>query len=70
MGLLHRLRGRPVLRQLPADVRAAVATLLQRTYASFNDCCGIGSESGRCPSLADYVRGPKATRAATAAAAW
>jgi len=23
--------------------------------------CGIGSESGRCLSVADYVRGPAAT---------
>ena len=37
-GLLHRLRGRPAPRRLPADVRAAVATLLQSTYAGFNDC--------------------------------
>ena len=37
-GLLHRLRGRPAPRRLPADVRAAVAGLLQRTYAGFNDC--------------------------------
>jgi len=37
-GLLHRLRGRPASRRLPADVRARVAALLQRTYAGFNDC--------------------------------
>jgi len=37
-GLLHRLRGRPAPRRLPADVRAVVATLLQSTYAGFNDC--------------------------------
>ena len=37
-GLLHRLRGRPAPRRLPADVRARVAELLQRTYAGFNDC--------------------------------
>src|SRR6266481_3277700 len=37
-GLLHRLRGRPAPRRLPADVRAAVAALLQSTYAGFNDC--------------------------------
>src|SRR4029453_19014704 len=38
-GLLHRLRGRPApRRQLPADVRARVAALLQSTYAGFNDC--------------------------------
>lgn len=37
-GLLHRLRGRPAPRRLPADVRTAVAELLQRTYAGFNDC--------------------------------
>jgi len=37
-GLLHRLRGRPAPRRLPADVRARVAELLQGTYAGFNDC--------------------------------
>ena len=37
-GLLHRLRGRPALRRLPADVRAAVAALRQNTYAGLNDC--------------------------------
>lgn len=37
-GLLHRRRGRPAPRRLPADVCAAVATLLQSTYAGFNDC--------------------------------
>jgi hypothetical protein len=37
-GLLHRLRGRPAPRQLPADVRTRVAQLLQSTYAGFNDC--------------------------------
>jgi transposase len=38
-GLPHRLRGRPApRRRLPADVRARVATLLQSTYAGFNDC--------------------------------
>ena len=37
-GLQHRLRGRPAGRRLPADVRTAVATLLQSTYAGFNDC--------------------------------
>jgi len=38
-GLLHRLRGRPALRRLlPADVCARAATLLQSTYAGFNDC--------------------------------
>lgn len=37
-GLLHRLRGRAGPRRLPADVRAAVAALLQSTYAGFNDC--------------------------------
>src|SRR6266436_81654 len=36
-GLLHRLRGRPAPRRLPADVRARVAELLQSTYAGFND---------------------------------
>jgi transposase len=37
-GLLHRLRGRPAPRRLPADVCARVAELLQSTYAGFNDC--------------------------------
>src|SRR6266705_1996961 len=37
-GLLHRLRSRPAPRRLPADVRAAVAALLQCTYVGFNDC--------------------------------
>jgi hypothetical protein len=37
-GLRHRLRGRPAGRRLPADVQTAVATLLQSTYAGFNDC--------------------------------
>jgi transposase len=37
-GLLHRLRGRPAPRRLPADVRAGVAALRQSTYAGFNDC--------------------------------
>lgn len=37
-GLLHRLRGRPTPRRLPADVRTAVAALLQSPYAGFNDC--------------------------------
>ena len=37
-GLLHRLRGRPAPRRLPADVRTRVAQLLQSTYAGFNDC--------------------------------
>src|SRR6266851_659530 len=32
-GLLHRLRGRPAPRRLPADVRAAVAALLQSPFA-------------------------------------
>src|SRR5215831_2862484 len=31
--------------------------------------CGIELLEGRCPSLADYVRGPPATRAGTPAAA-
>src|SRR5262252_6117776 len=37
-GLLHRLRGRPSARRVPAVVRARAATLLQTTYAEFNDC--------------------------------
>ena len=31
--------------------------------------CGIGFWGGQCLSLAEYARGPAATRAATAAAA-
>lgn len=37
-GLLHRLRGRPSPRRLPAAVRERVAKLLQTTYHAFNDC--------------------------------
>lgn len=37
-GLLHRLRGRPSPRRLPAAVRARVAALLQTRYADVNDC--------------------------------
>src|SRR5215831_2332945 len=37
-GLLHRLRGRPSARRVSAVVRARAATLLQTTYADFNDC--------------------------------
>lgn len=37
-GLVHRLRGRPAPRRLPADVRERVAALLQGPYAGFNDC--------------------------------
>src|SRR5262245_3918420 len=37
-GLVHRLRGRPAARRLPADLRHAVARLLQSTYAGVNDC--------------------------------
>jgi len=37
-GLLHRLRGRPSARRVSAVVRARAATLLQATYADFNDC--------------------------------
>jgi hypothetical protein len=37
------------------------------TYEPLN--CGSGSSGGPRPSVADYVRGPTATRAATAAAA-
>jgi transposase len=37
-GLLHRRRGRPSPRRLPADVRDRVADLLQTTYQQFNDC--------------------------------
>jgi len=35
--LLHGLRGRPSNRRLPAPVRRQAATLLQTTYAGFND---------------------------------
>lgn len=37
-GLLHRHRGQPSPRRLPADVRARVAELLLTTYQQFNDC--------------------------------
>ena len=37
-GLVHRARGRPSRRRLPADARAQIADLLQRTYVGFNDC--------------------------------
>lgn len=37
-GLLHRARGRPSPRGLPADVRDQIGQLLQTTYAGFNDC--------------------------------
>ena len=37
-GLLHRLRGHPSPRRLPAAVRERVAELLQTTYHAFNDC--------------------------------
>jgi hypothetical protein len=35
--LLHRLRGRPGNRHLPAAVRGQIATLMTTTYAGFND---------------------------------
>src|SRR5438034_1702497 len=37
-GLLHRSRGRPSPRRLPARLRQRVATLLTTTYRDFNDC--------------------------------
>ena len=37
-GLVHRLRGRPAARRLPADIRQAVSRLLETTYAGVNDC--------------------------------
>lgn len=37
-GLLHRLRGRPSPRRLPAALRARAAALLQTVYAGLNDC--------------------------------
>ena len=37
-GLVHRLRGRPAARRLPAEIRRAVAGLLETTYAGVNDC--------------------------------
>ncbi len=37
-GLLHRTRGRPSPRRLPAALREQVTHLLQTTYAGFNDC--------------------------------
>jgi hypothetical protein len=60
--------GAPVKRDLvfisPWDRSARVPS-----FENESDC-GIGSESGRCLRMADYVRRPAATRAATAAAAW
>jgi len=37
-GLLHRLRGRPSPRRLPAALRARAAALLQSAYVGLNDC--------------------------------
>jgi hypothetical protein len=37
-GLIHRGRGRPSARRLPESVREQIGTLLQATYAGFNDC--------------------------------
>lgn len=37
-GLVHRLRGRPAARRLPVELRRAVTTLLESTYAGVNDC--------------------------------
>jgi transposase len=37
-GLLHRLRGRPSPRRLPATLHARAAALLQTPYAGLNDC--------------------------------
>ena len=36
-GLVHRLRGQPSPRRLPAALRAQVVTLMTTTYAGFND---------------------------------
>src|SRR6266436_4514706 len=36
-GLVHRRRGQPSPRQLPAALRAQVVTLMTTTYAGFND---------------------------------
>src|SRR5467141_101123 len=36
-GLVHRRRGQPSLRRLPAALRAQVVTLMTTTYAGFND---------------------------------
>jgi hypothetical protein len=40
-GLLHRRRGRPSPRRLPAAVRDRVADLLRTTYQQFNDCHAV-----------------------------
>jgi len=37
-GLVHRLRGRPSNRRLPAALRQRVATLMTTTYLGLNDC--------------------------------
>ena len=56
--------GRLHLAGIGADV-VAVAGQLGEALSG----CGIGFAGGQCLSLADYVKGPAATRAATAAAA-
>jgi len=43
--------------------------VVESWYVMMGLGCGISSWGGRCLSLADYVRGPKATRGTTAAAA-
>jgi transposase len=37
-GLVHKGRGQPSARRLPRQVQARIGTLLQTTYAGFNDC--------------------------------
>jgi transposase len=37
-GLIHRSRGQPSRRRLPAEVRDRIGRLLQTTYSGFNDC--------------------------------
>jgi hypothetical protein len=36
-GLVHRRRGQPSLRRLPAALRTQIVTLMTTTYAGFND---------------------------------
>ena len=47
----------------------AYRRLAKEQHSIAAQLCGIGSWGARCPSLADYVKGPAATRSVTAAAA-
>lgn len=63
-GLLHRSRGRPSPRRLPAPLRQRVTTLLTTTYRDFNDCHaterlqeieGAGARNLGCDSLGRVI---------------